>query len=66
MSDYMTPEMQMRIAKLMDQIPNITQAMACCDCTTIYRYGAVCPRCGSNAVWNVAGILSGKEDAVHG
>lgn len=47
-----------RMSKIIDQIANLSQALACVDCTRIYRYGDTCPHCGSRAIINLAEVLS--------
>lgn len=38
--------------------PTLTCAMACADCSAIFRSGDACPYCRSAAVMNLAAVLT--------
>ena len=44
-----------------DQIPTLTEALACVDCERLFRTGDACPYCASKSVMNIADIL-GKQN----
>mgnify|MGYP001605570418 CR=1 FL=1 len=40
-----------------DQIPTLTEALACVDCEHLFRTGDSCPFCASKSILNIADVL---------
>lgn len=47
-----------RASGIADQIPRLTEALGCVDCSLIFRHGSSCPFCESRALLNVADLLT--------
>ena len=60
-----TPETPMseRFAAMMAQWPTLAEALACMDCTRLFRVAAgdSCPLCGGSSLLNVGSILHAGE-----
>ena len=41
----------------LSQIATLSEALACMDCERIFRYGPLCPFCGSQSLLNVSDCL---------
>ena len=60
MNDIEAEQITDRAIKHVAQFPTTKAALACEDCSHIFRSGRECPFCGSEAVWNVAAFLGGN------
>lgn len=46
-----------RATDALSQIATLSEALACCDCSRIFRFGPACPYCASQSLLNVADCL---------
>lgn len=44
-----------------EQIPTLTEALACLDCERIFRHGAACPYCSSQSLLNVSDCIGSQR-----
>ncbi len=50
-----------RASEALAQVPTLTEAMGCLDCERMFRTGAQCPYCTSQALLNIADTISQRS-----